>query len=64
MKETKEIKIMKYGVKAFANGKEILSKVYTDKAEAEKVASAYAKNNLHVYRFHVEGSMAKVVKAF
>lgn len=55
---------MKYGVKAFANGKEILSKVYTDKVEAGKVASAYAKNNLHVYRFHVEGSMAKVVKAF
>ena len=55
---------MKYGVKAFANGKEIISKAYTDKAEAEKVASAYAKNNLHVYRFHVEGNMAKVVKAF
>lgn len=54
---------MKYGVKAFANGKEIISKVYTDKAEAEKVASAYSKN-FNVYRFHVEGRMAKVVKAF
>ena len=55
---------MKYGVKIFANGKEIISIAYDDKADAEKVANAYAKNGLHVYRFHVEGFMAKVVKAF
>lgn len=54
---------MKYGVKAFANGKEIISKVYDSKADAEAVARAYSKN-FNVYRFLVEGKKAKVVKTF
>lgn len=64
MKGTRKIKTMKYGVKVFANGREIISKLCDTKEEAQIIVNAY-KKNFNVYRFLVEeNGLAKVVRQF
>lgn len=55
---------MKYGVKVFANGREIISRLCDTKDEAQTIVDAYEKN-FNVYRFLVEeNGLAKVVRQF
>lgn len=53
----------KYGIKVFANGHEIVSRVYTSKKEAIEVANKLEETN-KVYRFLINGKTAKKVESF
>jgi len=55
---------MKYGVRVFANGQEMMCRAYNDREQAQGIADGMASKGYHVYRYIIEGRTAKAVKTF